>query len=55
MSAHDEIAEFFRQVVIVQSLVHTGRHPDCPREDGKCIYPDCTCALPSPQRQTGGA
>ena len=23
------------------------RHSDCPCEDGKCIYPECTCALPN--------
>ncbi len=47
MSADDEIAAYFRNAVIIQSMVHTGRHPDCPCEDGKCIYPECTCALPS--------
>lgn len=32
------------------ALTSTERHTDCPCEDGKCIFPKCTCALTPAER-----
>lgn len=45
MSADDELLALFMEAAAIQAVIHTGHHPDCPCDDGKCIYPVCTCAL----------
>jgi hypothetical protein len=57
MSVDDEITAFFMEAALIQAVIHTGAHPDCPCKPGKCIYPECTCAIPPAvlDTPTGGA
>lgn len=52
MTDDEEILAFFESAALIQAVIHTGAHPNCPCKPGKCIYPACTCAIPPAHRES---